>query len=363
MNTAIVIPSNRKLTREFLEPIGKEPNIYVVNDHEEDIPIDTQWGNIRRLRYSDQHKVFENEYHRQTFMSRKTAGCRNFGIWQAYKDGADIIINLDDDVIVPESFVLDYETILTSVGRNPWPVVSNRKWANTINSFEWFARGFPYEDRIGYAHSVSLDLYPSMVSLIHMGLWDNVLDFNGIDKLSLDGSQPPQTTGYNDSLYWAPNQYIPICGMNCGARREAAMGLLQIPMGHEFYNRYPMYRIEDIWGGYLWQSLYPNTVSFGQPIGRHLKEGNRDWEIIVENYSIVLAKEFERAIDESMVGIIDRPNQWERYHDLAWHLDRYANGVMQFEHNPCPPYFREFVWKLSRTLDCWEKMFSPEYRG
>jgi len=357
-----VVPCNRSLTKEFLRPISKDVQIYVVNDNTEDVPIDNDSGkNIRRMREIDQDSFFENEYHRSKFFTRRSSGCRNVGILQAWKDGADIIINMDDDIIVQEDYVSEYERILGGEKEILAETVqSNKKWFNTIGSSDFFARGIPYEDRIEYTwdYTNACEMKPR----VHMGIWYNVLDYNGIDKIAntINGTDMDSSTPFEDGIFYPYEKYIPICAMNVGARRDSAMALLQIPMGHEFYSQYKLYRIEDIWGGYLWQSLFKNTTTFGSPVVKHLKVGNLNWEVAVENYANVLAKEFEGAIDECMVGIIDRPQQWERYHDLAWHLDRYANGTFQFEHNPCPPYFRKFVYELSRTLDCWEKMFQND---
>jgi hypothetical protein len=351
-----VVPCNRSLSKEFLRPISKDAQIYVVNDSSEDVLIDDDSGHtIRRMREVDQDLPFENEYHRSTFFTRRTSGCRNIGVWQAYQDGAEIIINLDDDVIVPEDFIDSYELILTSElpAKIAW---SNKEWFNTIGSSDFFARGIPYQDRVDYQWKI-LDESDYSGS-VHMGLWNNVLDYNGIDKMATPIEDMDSVTPFEGGLFKAIGKYIPICAMNVGARREAAMALLQLPMGHQFYSQYKLFRIEDIWAGYIWQILNKNSVSFGYPAGKHLKVGNLKWEVVSENYANILAKDFESAINRAMVGIVDRPTQQWRYNNLAYHLAYYAEGVMQFKDvNLCPDYIREFIFKLSRNLGCWSRMF------
>src|SRR5574337_417243 len=317
MSTAVVVPSNRKITSEFLRDIPKHCLIYIVNDSIEDIPIDNPDNrDIIRIRYEDHQKIIPDETLLKDFMTIRSAGCRNIGILQAYRDGADLIINLDDDLIVGENTISGYEEILLNSNCvKAEHVKSNKKWFNTLGESEWFARGVPYEERIGYQWQpgASWDHF----SIVHMGLWEGVVDLNGIDKLILDAKKPPEQTPFNDGVYYTTNQYIPLCAMNCGAVREAAMALLQVPMGYQFYSRYRLFRIEDIWGGYIWQSLFPNTVTFGGPSVKHYKQGNLSWEIISENYANILSHEFEEAVDwaagEARKQIASLTSQVERY--------------------------------------------------
>lgn len=359
-HTAIVIPCIRWIDPDILKWVPKDVMVYVVDDTGEEIGVSVpNKPNIRVLTYKDQDKYFKSDYHRETFMSRKSAGCRNFGILQAWKDGAEIIINLDDDVNMPQFWVEKYQSILTE--EQDFNILyTDTKWLNTIDSNRWFARGFPYQDRGDYVHQ-KLDHRDRLQSKVHMGVWSNVLDLNGIDKIPFPSKvgDPtiPTSTGFGSDLWYAYNRYIPLCAMNVGAVRDSVFALLQLPMGHAFDAHYRIQRIEDIWGGYIYQKLVASGVTFGMPEGFHLKVGNRDFEIWGENYANLLAKDFEHAIDGSAPAAFGETIP-ERYNKLGWELNRYANGVLHWNEKSCPEYFRHFVLKLANTMVVWSEAFS-----
>jgi hypothetical protein len=207
---AVVVPSNRPERLESFLSHWKDQferynvSIYIVRDGEKPtvngLTVEEVMGE-----YSDLIYNFND-------------GVRNLGFAQAYKDGADIILSLDDDTrpcgdtIGDHLKALDQKVCIT--------------WMNTAN--EVYMRGFPYGIR-----------EESEVMLSH-GVWEGVADFDASTQLVL-GS--PKLT-YKQGVV-PKGIYYPMCVMNICFKRKLMPYIYQAPA----YDRYQ--RFSDIWSGIM----------------------------------------------------------------------------------------------------------------
>lgn len=129
-------------------------------------------------------------------------GVRNLGFAKAYKDGNEIFISLDDDVLPDGDTIQDHLDVLNS--RQPI------SWINTTDDI--YMRGFPYLIR-----------NEAKVVLSH-GLWKGVYDFDASTQLVL-GTQEPR----HRKLIIPKNIFYPMCIMNCAFTRELAPYFYQAP--------------------------------------------------------------------------------------------------------------------------------------
>jgi reversibly glycosylated polypeptide/UDP-arabinopyranose mutase len=143
-------------------------------------------------------------------------GVRNLGFALAYKDGADYIISLDDDVLPYGDTVGDHLQILNS----KFPI----NWMNTSN--EVYMRGFPYGIR------------QEAECVLSHGVWEGVGDFDastqllfGAPKLSFPKMAVPKGV------------LFPVCAMNMAFKRKLVPYIYQAPMFGD------LNRFADIWGG------------------------------------------------------------------------------------------------------------------
>lgn len=143
-------------------------------------------------------------------------GVRNLGFAQAYKDGADIFISLDDDTLPEGDTIQDHLDILNT--RQPI------SWMNTTQSN--YMRGVPYKIRT-----------EAEVVLSH-GNWKVVADFDAPSQLVLGTpEQVPLKMPIPKGVFY------PMCIMNCAFKRKLAPYFYQAPA----YDRFQ--RFSDIWAG------------------------------------------------------------------------------------------------------------------
>ncbi len=144
-------------------------------------------------------------------------GVRNLGFAQAYKDGADIFISLDDDVLPDGDTIQDHLDVLNT-----------RKEISYMNSVDdIYMRGFPYwarnEAQVVFSH----------------GLWNNVYDFDASTQLVL-GAKTPQ----HRKMPVPKGILMPVCVMNVAFTREVMPYYYQAPMFGDIN------RFADIWSGW-----------------------------------------------------------------------------------------------------------------
>lgn len=143
-------------------------------------------------------------------------GVRNLGFAAAYKDGADIIITLDDDVLPIGDPIQDHIDALS----RKYPI----SWMNTVN--EVYMRGFPYGVR------------EEAECVLSHGVWKGVADFDastqlvyGIVKVTLRKMPVPKGV------------LFPMCIMNVAFKRKMTPYMYQAPMFGDIN------RFADIWSG------------------------------------------------------------------------------------------------------------------
>ena len=144
-------------------------------------------------------------------------GVRNLGFAKAYKDGADIIISLDDDVLPDGDTIQDHLDILNS----KQPI----SYMNSVDDI--YMRGFPYwarnEAEVVFSH----------------GLWNNVYDFDASTQLVL-GTKTPN----HRKMPVPKGVLMPVCVMNVAFKAKVLPYYYQSPMFGDIN------RFADIWSGW-----------------------------------------------------------------------------------------------------------------
>ena len=141
-------------------------------------------------------------------------GVRNLGFAAAYKDGADIIISLDDDVTPCGDTVGDHLQALN--------METNTSWMNTAEKYRM--RGYPFGNK-------------SEVVLSH-GTWKGVADFDASSQLV---HKTPSVETFRIPV--PKSCLFPMCIMNVAFKRQMTPYMYQAPMFGDIN------RFADIWGG------------------------------------------------------------------------------------------------------------------
>ncbi len=342
----LVIPSIRNINLEFIKHVPSDLNIIVVDDSDGSISPNRE--NMRVFDYTAQKQVMGKDY---DLIPHKTAACRNFGCYLAWKEGYEIIITQDDDCVLPEGFVEGYSLLGKKVELTTHKCDG---WYNTISVLNTgkslFARGYPYDER----HDKDISISKSKAKVVcNHGLWSKYLDFNGIDKYVHE----KYARLYSDLTMSAPHYRIlskfSFCGMNFGFIRDATVIMAQIAQGMDIMDDYFLWRFDDIWAGYVIQSLVEirnDAITIGQPLVVHSKAGNLKREVCGEHYGQIMSPYFYQSVDRAVEQCRSDQSYVELYATFA---QGFASAIDKDVPRVFLPLFKRFADVFMR----WAKLF------
>lgn len=230
---AIVAPCHIPPSQAWIHALSSEANandatVVIVDDSNGHLgPLPEEWI---ILNYVAQMELLGDLYGTFANLFHKSSACRVVGHLWAYVNKYDIIIGLDSDCIVKRNFVRDHKQFMNAE--------YGCGWFNPIG-YPHYSRGFPYSAR----------KWPIKAN---MGLWENVLDINGKDRLP---NEPKEIKVAGSTVPTAP---FPFSGMNFALTRDSIFGFLFLP-NFDWENKdktvEKFRRVDDIWGGYIFQKL------------------------------------------------------------------------------------------------------------
>lgn len=309
MKSVVVFPSNREVDSSILDSLT-ESDIVIV-----------EASGFRRPAKRDRVYVLGLDQQESDFGSDidllgiGSAAIRNYGIWWAYRQGYDLIINLDDDCWPEPELVQRYQEILTK-GTEATVLTSLSGWVSTLHKehtdLAWYPRGFPYEERIS-GHRQVEGHKEKIRPAVHMGLWDGMLDLNAVDKVAYTQDPP----GPLSRKTYVTQDHVPICAMNFACLSDWAPFIYQIPWRH-FGTTLPLWRYDDIIGGLICAALAHIEgawIGFGPPFVDHRKKDNdlirhaaaeNLGNIVISRLAVSLSSAVERVIQEELPTRMDR---------------------------------------------------------
>jgi hypothetical protein len=273
MTIAVVVPTIREeKLKEFLnawDPLFKKHrvNLYVVKDGENPT-CNGQTINEIMGEYSDLIYNFND-------------GVRNLGFAKAYKDGAEIIISLDDDVLPEGDTIQDHLDILNT--KQPLSYI------NSVDDI--YMRGFPYwareEAEVVFSH----------------GLWRGVYDFDASTQLVLGTPQP------NHRKMPIPKGVLmPVCVMNVAIKRKVLPYYYQAPMYGDIN------RFADIWSGWGVKKAIDNnnwSMVNGYAKVNHNRASNPFVNLVKEAKGVGINEDFENS--EYYKLYQEKLNRWQKF--------------------------------------------------
>jgi len=357
----VVIPSIRDIVPERIAAIPEDVDIFVIDDS--DGGIRPNRDKMKVFYYRDQREVMGDDY---DLIPHKTAACRNFAFYYIWKyTDHDLIITIDDDVVCPPDFMQAYATIGTD---GVWDNVQVDGWYNTIafagvrgrDGRTLYPRGFPFWLRTPHEERRST-VHGRLVCT--MGLWSNVLDYDGIDKYLFEDYTELREVNLVAPLLTVgtpacPTKF-PFCAMNFAFHRDLLPAAYQMPMDREIAPNYPIWRFDDIWAGYVIQSLVHHregrdVIAVGEPVVKHLKEGNLRKEVHGEHIGHLMAPYFYGLIDRGMTAV--RPDTYaamylQLFTTLEDNCDRFCDDL------GCPELYRGYFRETFNRLRRWAELF------
>ena len=336
---AVVIPIPNDPDWSIFDEISAEIPIIVVDDSDGRLS-GTSRPNVRFFDYTAQRKVMGEQY---PAIPHKSAACRNFGHYLAYQEGFDYIIALDYDCRPRPGWLDDHLHCLGQ--RDGAPALAGR-WINTIEAPGFYSRGFPYEFR--NAENVPAETTASGEVKLNMGVWDNVLDLNGIDKLQ---REPPRDPGLRGSQNYVALGNVPLCGMNTAFRRELVPAYFFLP--DVWIDGWQLSRHDDIWGGYIVKKLMDargDLLTYGRPIVEHTRQTTLTRVVVYEHYMHLISREFYELVDQAAALV--PPGSYAAMY--AHFVEEFLRGL---HGSHAPVHYRAVLAQLGLAMQGWAACF------
>jgi len=338
-------------------PIPNDPDWSIFEELSEDIPIivvDDSDGklapaprrNVRYFDYSAQRAIMGEHY---PAIPHKSAATRNFGHYLAYREGADVIVALDYDCRTRSGWLEQHLAALGEVQEAP---ALEGKWINSVQQPGFYARGYPYEYR-NDEDSVVRERTATGTVKINMGVWDNVLDLNGIDKVQRDvaGKDVPLEPGLRGEENHIALGNIPVCGMNTAFSAELTPAYFFLP--DLWIDGWQLSRHDDIWGGYIAKKLMDkrgDLFRFGRPVVEHTRQSNLQRVMVFEHYMHLMASDFYELVDTAADGV--RASDYTTM--FANFTEEYFRALAS---SKSPSHYRRAFDELGKSMDRWSRCF------
>jgi hypothetical protein len=282
---------------------------------------------------------------------------RNIGFLMALKNGADVIISLDDD-----NYPLPGDDWLESLkcafeekqGYNE--ACSKNKIINPCNILIYgneyvYSRGYPLSS--WYTDSFSSCIVPGSTRvMMHQMLWTNKPDVDAYSNLIYPNLKmtgfikPVGFIGYENPkpyLVAGERQYFPVDTQSLAFRKELAIfhALYQEPLFG-----LPSHRYDDIWAGLICQRLinrFGDGASFGAPLVEHRRNTH----------------DFVKDLQTEFVGSAVNAHMWKSVMEMFIESKDYKGGFIEIA-DKLPAVFRQYdsrvyayICRLGESMRLW----------
>jgi reversibly glycosylated polypeptide/UDP-arabinopyranose mutase len=319
---ALVIPTCRAdRIAEFLrqwEPLIGDLKVFVIEDSPKShLPYAYDWEHIT-------NELGSLEW----IISRRDSAIRSFGFCMAWREGAELIITLDDDCL-PGPMDRPYWQggSLSLAHERAMEIPRFRSSLRDVR-----VRGLPYNTQLADP------------AVVNVGLWEGVLDFDAINQLSGPAVDEIDHATIGSNCLPA-GQYVPMCGMNMAFSRAAAPLMY---FGLQGQGR-PVGRFDDIWCGVLAKRISDHLGwrwTYGLPIIHHTRASNPFSNLVKEAPGV--------AEHETYWQYIDRMEFKET--DAVGCMMEAAEQIGKYEPKFLP---RDYFIDLAKATAIWASLFDP----
>lgn len=344
------MPSIRNVNPAYLDQVPEEIPVYLVDDSNGN--IEANRPNMKIFRYADYTDVLGAD---EDLIPRKTDTCRSFGFYMAWKDGFRKVITLDDDCDTHPGFMNGHSIIGEEITAR---TVDQKPWYNTLDNLKmsvdgqpsdrFYARGVPYWIR---EHQPEASFGESTGRVVcNMGMWTQVPDINGLDKLGKD--IPHSDDVVEPCLAVGPETNFSLCIMNVAILGEAIPAFYQLQMNVELCGM-QLDRFGDIWSGYILKKLADikgDLVTIGGPLVTHTKQGNTIRETRVEHYGHLLETFFYPCIDAAAANT-ESASYEAMYHQLS------SNFLYEVSRMHMPATYEALLTGMGQKMVRWSELF------
>jgi hypothetical protein len=244
------INSPTEATKKFCE-IADEKNFkfIIIGDtktpHQEYRDLEDSFGNVTYLDPTQQENLYPEL---SEIIGWRTIQRRNIGFVYAYHNGAEIIATVDDDNIPYDTWgdniLVGKEIIVDEYENLSCPYFDA---ISTTEHKDLWHRGFPIEF-LQVKNNIEYKGKTKITPLVQAEFWDGDPDIDAICRLS---KKP--IVKFNSFDPFTTKQLTPFNSQNTFLHRSVL----------KYYSVFPFTgRMDDIWGAYVMQHHFPNSVIF-----------------------------------------------------------------------------------------------------
>lgn len=274
----------------------------------------------------------------------------SFGFLIAYEEGADYIVELDDDVFIKGLMRGHRENLFDEGGKT---VHSKSRWYNTLDSVSlshpgrFFPRGHPYspetrKEEYSWEESGGR-------CVLNMGHWVGNPDFDALTILyhgGMDGRCPIRGERLlNEKVVVGEGTYFAVCSMNTSFVPKIVPAFYQLYM-----NAMGIDRFDDIWSGIFIKRVADHLgdkVCLGKPVGVHDKRPRNVFrDLKSEMDGMILNESIWRFIDGDLTG----SSYPDAYLSLADLLEKGASSLTNETH-------KRFIGLQVEMMRRWVRVF------
>lgn len=299
MSTILIIPTNRDIRIGYLRPWIDQVDMFLVID-DADRGLEVLYPRAEVFDYARQKDYVGEKL--WPWVPHQSFATSQFGSYFAYKEGFETAIFTCDDCLVLRDSYKEFSKLgaYHSALQSITPL--NGEWYDPIPHAEVWTRGFPYRHR-----SLKKPLFKmvetegKLVAL--MGLWNGILDINGIDKMA--GADYKMKFPFHSLK--AINAKFPFSGMVAAFAREALPAYIWAP-ARQIMPHFRLSRHEDIWAGYVLQRIAEqkgDLIGVVGPLIEHLKQGDLEKEVVAEFFEELMSDTFLTLLGEVYLGASD----------------------------------------------------------
>jgi hypothetical protein len=298
---------------------------------------------------------FGNNYEKYlTVIPEKCHAETSFGFLVAYEEGADVIIELDDDCFYANGHDLIRGHLNNLFHDGGFIVYSNSKWYNTIENLVLncnllvFPRGHPYasETRVESYKSYSWREMKTKKCVLNMGLWGGHPDIDALTILyngGLDGRSSIKSISLKrDKVIVDKGAYFAICSMNTSFQRKIVPAFYQLHMKAMGIDRF-----DDIWSGLFIKKIADqlgDSICLGKPLVYHDKRPRSTFKDLKAELEGMIMNEVLWKIVDSLE--LSGKDYFECYSGLANGIERNIEKFSEKVH-------RDFISLQVEKMKLW----------
>ena len=221
---------------------------------------------------------------------------RNIGMLLAYRNGAEVVITIDDDNFVTNQDFVGLHAVAGTVREVP-VYTSTSGWLDVCSFLEaddgvrFYHRGYPWNMRWTEGEHFTTTQRATRRIAVNAGFW---LDNPDIDALARMERQPvvrglkPSWTG---NIALEPGTWSPFNSQNTALMRDVLPAYFLSP----YVGRY-----DDIWASYIINRIaghFGDAICYGEPLVRQQRNPHDLWhDLDAERNGMILTADFCRAL-------------------------------------------------------------------